>query len=72
MEMPNVNVPFCHCGLRVDLKTSWSNDNPGRRFLGCKKYGLSSACRFFNWYDPPMNDHAKSMLRGLLKKNQNH
>ena len=71
MDVSNVMVLFYHYGLSTDLKTSWSNENPERRFLDYRKYGLSSAFRFFNWYDPPMNDRAKSMLRGLLKK-KNH
>ena len=63
-----VQISFCHCGIHVDLKTSWSNQNPGRRFLGCKSYEFSSACRFFNWYDPPLIDHSRVVLFGLLKK----
>ncbi|XVF48024.1 hypothetical protein PTKIN_Ptkin03bG0157300 [Pterospermum kingtungense] len=50
------------------MRTAWSNQNPGRRFLGCKGYGSSSACGFFAWYDPPMPDRARIVVLGLLKK----
>ena len=63
-----VQIPFCYCENPVNLKISWSNLNPGRRFVGCKSYGSSSTCRFFSWYDPPMNDRARVVLVGLLKK----
>ncbi|KAK9036923.1 hypothetical protein V6N11_021846 [Hibiscus sabdariffa] len=47
---------MCRCGFPAQLRTSWSNDNPGRRFFGCKNHGsvVHHACRFFSWFDPPM------------------
>ncbi|CAL1382811.1 unnamed protein product [Linum trigynum] len=33
-------APFCHCGEPTDLKTSWTEANPGRRFYGCSRYGV--------------------------------
>ncbi|KAK9005252.1 hypothetical protein V6N11_042695 [Hibiscus sabdariffa] len=30
---------FPLCGFPAQLRTSWSNDNPGRRFFGCKNHG---------------------------------
>ncbi|MBA0575187.1 hypothetical protein Golob_027655 [Gossypium lobatum] len=38
MEMFGL-IPVCYCGNPTKLNTSWSNDNPGRRFFGCKKFG---------------------------------
>ncbi|MBA0629487.1 hypothetical protein Godav_024036 [Gossypium davidsonii] len=38
MDMPKV-IPVCYCGNPAKLNTSWSNDNPGRRFFRCKKFG---------------------------------
>ena len=61
-------ISYCHCGILADLRISWSNLNPGKRFLGCKSYGSSFACHFFNWYDPPMNNHVRVVLVGLLKR----
>ncbi|KAK6148699.1 hypothetical protein DH2020_019611 [Rehmannia glutinosa] len=28
----------CHCGRKVVLRTSWTEDNPGRRFHSCLEY----------------------------------
>ncbi|KAK8574053.1 hypothetical protein V6N13_097047 [Hibiscus sabdariffa] len=39
-------IPKCNCGLDADLRTSWSNANPGRRFFGCSKYGAGRNCNF--------------------------
>ncbi|KAH1064141.1 hypothetical protein J1N35_029128, partial [Gossypium stocksii] len=38
MDMPTV-IPVCYYGNPANLKTSWSNNNPGRRFFQCKKCG---------------------------------
>ena len=35
-----MDVVTCHCGKRCVLKTSWTDHNPGRRFLGCSQYGV--------------------------------
>ncbi|KAL4272525.1 hypothetical protein GQ457_13G023110 [Hibiscus cannabinus] len=34
-----VGIPICRCGLKVKVVVSWTDDNPGRRFYGCKNYG---------------------------------
>ncbi|KAL4297468.1 hypothetical protein GQ457_12G008700 [Hibiscus cannabinus] len=62
--------PICRCGKPVMLKTSWSDENPGRRFFGCNNYGnrLCKSCNFFQWYDPPLDHRAKVLLVGLLRK----
>ncbi|KAH1129193.1 hypothetical protein J1N35_000571 [Gossypium stocksii] len=69
MEMPEV-IPICYCGNPAKLNMSWSNDNPGRRFFGCKKFGngFQKPCRFFSWFDPPLTPHARVVLLGLMKK----
>ncbi|KAK9024975.1 hypothetical protein V6N11_064876 [Hibiscus sabdariffa] len=33
-----IAVLICGCGVPAHLRTSWSNDNPGRRFFGCKNH----------------------------------
>ncbi|KAK8546063.1 hypothetical protein V6N12_026867 [Hibiscus sabdariffa] len=50
MEEPSA-FPLCGCGFSAQLRTSWSNDNPGRRFFGCKNHGslVHHACRYFSW-----------------------
>ncbi|KAL8241209.1 hypothetical protein R6Q59_014564, partial [Mikania micrantha] len=29
------NMVVCHCGRLATMKTSWTNNNPGRRFYTC-------------------------------------
>ncbi|MBA0627031.1 hypothetical protein Godav_004585, partial [Gossypium davidsonii] len=62
-------IPVCYCGNPANLKTSWSNDNPGRRFFGCKKYasGFQNPFHFFIWFDPPLMSYSRIVLLGLLK-----
>ncbi|KAL4302026.1 hypothetical protein GQ457_10G015990 [Hibiscus cannabinus] len=69
IEEPSA-FPMCRCGFSAQLRTSWFNDNPGRRFFGCKNYGsvVHHACRFFSWFDPPMTPRARIVLLGLLKR----
>ncbi|KAK8492342.1 hypothetical protein V6N11_066153 [Hibiscus sabdariffa] len=52
-------VPICHCGHESKIVTSWTDENPGRRFFGCKNYGRGSHCRFFAWYDAPLTPRAR-------------
>ena len=28
----------CYCGLLAIERTAWTDSNPGRRFLGCRRY----------------------------------
>ncbi|KAG8479745.1 hypothetical protein CXB51_029634 [Gossypium anomalum] len=69
MDMPKV-IPVCYCGNPVKLNTSWSNNNPGRRFFGCKKFdnAFQKPCQFFSWFDPPLTPRLRVVLLGLLKK----
>ncbi|KAG8482721.1 hypothetical protein CXB51_024032 [Gossypium anomalum] len=69
MDMPEV-IPVCYCGNPAKLNTSWSNDNPGRRFFGCKKFSSAfrKPCRFFSLFDPPLTPRLRVVLLGLLKK----
>ncbi|KAL4352011.1 hypothetical protein GQ457_06G006060 [Hibiscus cannabinus] len=69
MEEP-IAIPICGCGVPAHLRTSWSNDNPGRRFFACKNHDslVYQPCRFFIWFDPPMPPRAKIVLLGLLKR----
>ncbi|KAJ1421605.1 Zinc finger, GRF-type [Sesbania bispinosa] len=45
------------CGKNVAMITSWTEYNPGRRFLGCANYRESAThCDYFAWFDPPSHD----------------
>jgi len=59
----------CYCGVDSPLVTSWTDENPGRRFHGCGKYWQRRKCSFFRWFDPEVPERQKKIIRGLLKKN---
>ena len=39
---------FCHCGVQAPMKMSWTAENPGRLFYGCRNYRVNP-CEFFVW-----------------------
>lgn len=44
----------CLCGLPCARRTSWTHDNPGRKFLACKFYNPETGqrgCHVFDWVD---------------------
>ncbi|KAL3624256.1 hypothetical protein CASFOL_033072 [Castilleja foliolosa] len=49
----------CHCGIQLELVTSWTDDNPGRRFQACPNYKMPSCCGFFRWFDEEMCSRSK-------------
>nr|KAJ0197449.1 hypothetical protein LSAT_V11C700355590 [Lactuca sativa] len=51
---------MCFCRKWVIVRTSWTNNNPGRRFWGCPD-------PFIGWYDEPMCAHSKVIIPGLLR-----
>ncbi|KAK6149751.1 hypothetical protein DH2020_017276 [Rehmannia glutinosa] len=57
----------CYCGRRAALRTSWTDDNPGRRFHSCIQY-TRGGCSFFDWEDPPMCRRSKAIIPGLLRR----
>ncbi|KAL3623450.1 hypothetical protein CASFOL_032266 [Castilleja foliolosa] len=58
----------CHCGIQLELVTSWTDDNPGRRFQACPNYKMPSSCGFFRWFDEEMCSRSKEVIPGLLRK----
>ncbi|KAI5347821.1 hypothetical protein L3X38_000708 [Prunus dulcis] len=63
-----VGQPIFQCGNQCRLTTSWTNNNPGRRFWGCADYGVRRGCAFFEWYDPQVCERSKIVICGLLKR----
>ncbi|XP_062150541.1 uncharacterized protein LOC133859225 [Alnus glutinosa] len=61
---------YCYCDLPAPLKTSWTTNNPGRRFWGCATYNsrTKSACKFFKWKDNPTCARGKEVLKEIMKK----
>ncbi|KAG2610285.1 hypothetical protein PVAP13_4KG179433 [Panicum virgatum] len=52
---------LCQCGRKAGLWISWSNDNPGRRYLKCYN-AHSGGCNFMGWFEGPVH----KFVRGLL------
>ncbi|WOG96632.1 hypothetical protein DCAR_0415968 [Daucus carota subsp. sativus] len=47
----------CSCGNWAVEKTSWTEYNPGRRFLTC----VNGRCNFFRWNEPEFDARSKSL-----------
>ncbi|XP_021713547.1 uncharacterized protein LOC110704855 [Chenopodium quinoa] len=46
----------CQCGVPFARLTSWTRENPGRKFRSCKFYDPvteSRGCKSFEWIDQP-------------------
>ncbi|WCJ44253.1 hypothetical protein M5689_024930 [Euphorbia peplus] len=50
---------ICDCGFEAAVRTSWTNENPGRRFHNC---------RYNEWIDDSLDDRSMSIVLGLLRK----
>ncbi|KAL5190474.1 hypothetical protein HKD37_04G009908 [Glycine soja] len=61
---------FCLCNIEAPLVTSWTEENPGRRFYGCGLYKDTGRkrCNFFQWHDPIGNNRQKKIIVGLMKE----
>ncbi|PHU19654.1 hypothetical protein BC332_10805 [Capsicum chinense] len=57
----------CNHGILLHLKTSWSDNNPKRRFWSCPYYG-SNKCNFFLWRDGVVDERSKFIIPKLVKK----
>ncbi|KAL2556444.1 uncharacterized protein Fot_01183 [Forsythia ovata] len=59
---------MCLCGQIAATRTAWTENNRGRRFLGCSYYGRPNSCDYFKWVDPPLiHPRYKSVINGLLR-----
>ncbi|WOH13113.1 hypothetical protein DCAR_0832622 [Daucus carota subsp. sativus] len=54
----------CLCGSWAVEKTSWTEYNPGRKFLTC----VNGRCNFFKWSEPEFDARSKSIINGLLRR----
>ncbi|KAL8218048.1 hypothetical protein R6Q57_021421, partial [Mikania cordata] len=53
-------MTMCYCGRLATIRTSWTDQNPGRRFHSCPNQARS-------WLDPPMCPRAIVIILGLLR-----
>ncbi|XP_057770851.1 uncharacterized protein LOC130990642 [Salvia miltiorrhiza] len=63
------NPRFCECQtdgrrLRAVIMTSWTDENPGRRFYGCRNWKMKN-CGYFDWLDEPISERAKDVINEL-------
>ncbi|KAL8201073.1 hypothetical protein R6Q57_012412 [Mikania cordata] len=65
----SLNMVFCECGKEAIILTSWTNNNPGRRFYGCPDQG--SKCRFIGWFDQNQCQRCMDIIMGLLRAKNN-
>ncbi|CAN1121269.1 Uncharacterized protein At4g04775 [Linum perenne] len=71
MNVNRENVRRCLCGQSLILLTSWTNENPGRRFWRCSrqvKAKNSEGKHYFEWHDPPIEERSRQVINGLLRK----
>ena len=59
----------CNCGLRCKVATSMTLKNPMRRFVHCRRHGDDGGCEFFQWMDESLDERVRSMVVGLMLKN---
>ncbi|PWA55581.1 hypothetical protein CTI12_AA422550 [Artemisia annua] len=58
--------PFCKCGHRLTVKTAWTPENPGKRFIACPDYDTRSKCAVFQFfYDDLPSDYYRELLFDL-------
>ncbi|CAK9133668.1 unnamed protein product [Ilex paraguariensis] len=41
-ELAKMEPTPCYCRRMGKMRTSWTTTNPGRRFIGCERYGVIS------------------------------
>ena len=66
---PESNI-ICNCGLRCKVATSMTLKNPMRRFVHCRRHGDHGSCDFFKWVDESLDERVRSMVVGLMLKNE--
>nr|KAJ0224307.1 hypothetical protein LSAT_V11C100044930 [Lactuca sativa] len=64
-------IMLCFYGNVAVVRTSWTSQNPGRRFYAClkmvSKLILGSRYGFLGWVDPPMCQRSTVIIPGLLR-----
>ncbi|XP_048496303.1 uncharacterized protein At4g04775-like [Beta vulgaris subsp. vulgaris] len=59
----------CGCGFAVATRTSWTHDNPGRKFRACKFYNHETGqrrCKTFEWVDEGQTDWQREVMYVLV------
>ncbi|PIN26130.1 DNA topoisomerase [Handroanthus impetiginosus] len=64
--MSEVGGISCFCENLARVRTSWTKDNPGRRFLSCEN--RNGGCSFYEWEDGPLSSRSRVIIPGLLRQ----
>ncbi|KAK4710458.1 hypothetical protein R3W88_004971 [Solanum pinnatisectum] len=60
---------YCNHGLVMRLKTTWTSNNPGRRYWSCPYYGGPRSCNFWCWKNKENIDpRSKFVIPKLIQK----
>ena len=62
-------VQPCSCGFPVAKRTSWTHDNPGRKFIACKFFNHETGqrgCNTFEWVDEGMCEWQRDVINVLV------
>ncbi|XP_019170978.1 PREDICTED: uncharacterized protein LOC109166480 [Ipomoea nil] len=68
IDISPTSAPKLWCGEQLKIRTSWTAENPGRRFWQCVGGNRKVGCGFIDWYDTPMCYRSKRIIPGLLKR----
>ncbi|KAL2895021.1 hypothetical protein RDABS01_010930 [Bienertia sinuspersici] len=67
--MSSVRDMKCGCGIPVARRTSWTHENPGRKFVACKFYNAETGqrgCNTFEWLDEDIVDWKRDVTNVLI------
>ncbi|XP_021715799.1 uncharacterized protein LOC110683713 [Chenopodium quinoa] len=58
----------CNCGLPLARLTSWTRENPGRKFKACKFWDPNTetrGCKCFEWVDLEQTEWQREVINNL-------
>ncbi|KAG8390958.1 hypothetical protein BUALT_Bualt01G0137600 [Buddleja alternifolia] len=58
----------CGCKKQLQIRTSWTKKNPGRKLVGCPNYNKPNACKAFDWIEPEVCDKEMEIGVTLLTR----
>uniref|UniRef100_A0A2N9FDZ9 GRF-type domain-containing protein n=1 Tax=Fagus sylvatica TaxID=28930 RepID=A0A2N9FDZ9_FAGSY len=61
-------IRLFHCREKLVKVTSWTAQNPGRRFYGCVNYWTGNGCNYFEWADEVICERGKEVIREQMEK----
>ncbi|XP_021857299.1 uncharacterized protein [Spinacia oleracea] len=71
--MSHQKAKMCGCGYPVVQRTSWTHENPGRKFKSCRFYNFGTGqrgCDAFDWVDEDILEWQKDVTNHLLSEKQ--